>query len=77
MDEAHEANPSFEDFNERHGKRRKKGTAATWKTEAGDTARVSTGKVFPYVRRSRAVGGIIFDPGDEKCSLAIAKCLLE
>ena len=76
-DEAHEAGPSFENLDERYGKRRKKGTTTAWKTEAGETARVSTAKVLAYVKRSRAVGGIIFNPGDERRSLAIAKFLLE
>ena len=62
MDEAHEAGPGYENLNERYGKRRQRGTTATWKTEAGDTACASTGKVRSYVRHSRAVGGIIFDP---------------
>ena len=74
----HEAGPSFDNLDERYGKRRKKGsTATTWKTEAGETARVSTAKVLAYVKRSKAVGGLIFNPGDERRSLAIAKFLLE
>ena len=76
-DEAHEAGPSFENLEERYGKRRKKGSNATWTITAGETARVSTGKVLAYMRRSKAVGGLIFNPGDEKHSLAIAKFLLE
>lgn len=75
--EAHEAGPNFENLDERYGKRRKKGGNATWKTEAGETARVSTRKVLAYVKRSKAVGGLIFNPGDERHSLAIAKFLLE
>ena len=77
MDETHDSGPSFENLDERYGKRRKKGTNATWKIEAGETARVSTEKVLAYVKRSRAVGGLIFNPGDERHSLAIAKFLLE
>ncbi len=78
MDEVHEAGPSFENLDERYGKQRKKGnTTTTWKTEVGETARVSTAKVLAYVKRSKAVGGLIFNPGDEKRSLAIAKFLLE
>lgn len=79
VDDAHDIGPSFDNLEERYpsGKRRKKGTTTTWKTEAGETARVSTGKVLAYVKRSRAVGGIIFNPGDERHSLAIAKFLLE
>ena len=73
----HEAGPSFENLDERYGKRRKKGTTTTWKIEAGETARVSTAKVLAFVRRSKAVGGLIFNPGDERHSLAIAKFLLE
>ena len=77
VDDAHEAGPDFSNLDERYGKRRKKGSNATWKTEVGETARVSTGKVLAYVKRSKAVGGLIFNPGDEKRSLAIAKFLLE
>ena len=77
MDEAHEAGPSFENLDERYGKRRKKGSNATWRTETGETGRVSTGKALDYVKRSRAVGGIVFNPADERHSLAIAKFLLE
>lgn len=76
-DEAHEAGPSFENLDERYGKRRKKGSNATWTITAGETARVSTGKVLAYMRRSKAVGGLIFNPGDDRHSLAIAKFLLE
>ena len=79
VDDAHDSGPSFDNLEERYpsGKRRKKGAINTWKTEAGETARVSTGKVLAYVKRSRAIGGIIFNPGDERRSLAIAKFLLE
>ena len=76
-DEAHEAGPSFENLEERYGKRRKKGSNATWTITAGETARVSTAKVLAYMRRSKAVGGLIFNPGDDRHSLAIAKFLLE
>ena len=76
-DEAHEAGPSFENLDERYGKRRKKGSNAIWTITAGETARVSTAKVLAYVKSSKAVGGLIFNPGDEKHSLAIAKFLLE
>ena len=79
VDDTHDSGPSFDNLDERYpsGKRRKKGATTTWKTEAGETARVSTRKVLAYVKRSRAVGGIIFNPGDERRSLAIAKFLLE
>ena len=79
MDDAHDSGPSFDNLEERYpsGKRRKKGATTPWKTEAGETARVSTGKVLAYAKRDRAVGGIIFNPGDEKHSLAIAKFLLK
>jgi len=77
VDDAHEAGPDYSNLDERYGKRGKKGSNATWKTEVGETARVSTGKVLAYVKRSKAVGGLIFNPGDEKRSLAIAKFLLE
>ena len=77
VDDAHEAGPSFDNLDERYGKRRKKGSSITWTVEAGETALVSTGKVLAYVHRSHAVGGLVFNPGDEKHSLAIAKFLLE
>ena len=77
MDEAHETGPSFENLDERYGKRRKKRATTTWKMEAGETARVSTAKILAYVKRSKAVGGLIFNPGDVKHGLAIAKFLLE
>ena len=78
-DQQHADGPDFSNLEERYpsGKRRKKGATTTWKTEAGESARVSTGKVLAYVKRSRAVGGIIFNPGDERRSLAIARFLLE
>lgn len=78
-DRQHADGPDFSNLEERYpsGRRRKKGATTTWKIEAGETARVSTGKVLAYVRRSRAVGGLIFNPGDERHSLAIAKFLLE
>ena len=75
--EKHEAGPDFSNLDERYGKRRKKGNNATWAVEAGETARVSTEKVLAYMRRSKAVGGVIFNPGDPRRSLAIAKFLLE
>ena len=71
--EKHEAGPDFSNLDERYGKRRKKGNNATWAVEAGETARVSTEKVLAYMRRSKAVGGLIFNPGDPRRSLAIAK----
>ena len=76
VSETHEAGPSFENLEERYGKRRKKGSSITWTVEAGETALVSTGKVLAYVHRSHAVGGLVFNPGDERHSLAIAKFLL-
>ena len=77
VDDAHEAGPSFDNLDERYGKRRKKGSSITWTLEAGETALVSTGKVLAYVHRSHAVGGLVFNPGDDRHSLAIAKFLLE
>ena len=75
--EAHEAGPDFSNLDERYGKRRKKNSVAAWTTQSGETARVSTGKVLAYVKRSYAVGGLIFNPNDERHSLALAKFLLE
>ena len=77
VDDAHDSGPSFDNLDERYDKRRKKGNTTTWAVEAGETALVSTGKVLAYVHRSHAVGGLVFNPGDEKHSLAIAKFLLE
>ena len=77
MDNAHDNGPSFENLDERYGKRRKKRATTTWKMEAGETARVSIAKILAYVKRSTAVGGLIFNPGDEKHGLAIADYLLE
>lgn len=77
VDDAHEAGPSFDNLDERYGKRRKKGSSITWTVEAGETVLVSTGKVLAYVHRSHAVGGLVFNPGNERHSLAIAKFLLE
>ena len=76
VSETHEAGPSFDNLDERYGKRRKKGSSITWTVEAGETALVSTSKVLAYVHRSHAVGGLVFNPGDERHSLAIAKFLL-
>ena len=76
VSETHEAGPSFDNLDERYGKRRKKGSSITWTVEPGETALVSTGKVLAYVHRSHAVGGLVFNPGDERHSLAIAKFLL-
>ena len=77
VSETHESGPSFDNLDERYGKRRKKGNTTTWAVEAGETALISTGKVLAYVYRSHAVGGLVFNPGDERHSLAIAKFLLE
>ena len=77
VSETYEAGPSFDNLDERYGKRRKKGSSITWTVEAGETALVSTGKVLAYVHRSHAVGGLVFNPGDERHSLVIAKFLLE
>ena len=76
VSETHEAGPSFDNLDERYGKRRKKGSLITWTVESGETALVYTGKVLAYVHRSHAVGGLVFNPGDERHSLAIAKFLL-
>lgn len=76
-EQQHDSGPDFSNLNERYGKRRRKGSVTTWKTESGETALVSTRKILAYVRRSKAVGGLIFNPGDERRSLAIVKFLLE
>ena len=75
--EAHESGPDFSNLDERYGKRRRKGTTATWTIPSGEIARVSTGRVLACVKRSSSVGGLVFNPGDERHSLAIAKFLLE
>jgi len=74
---ADEAGPDFSSLDERYGKRRKKNSVATWATQSGETAHVSTGKGLAYVKRSYAAGGLILNPNNERHSLALAKILLE
>ena len=59
-------------------KRRKRKTkAGTWKAmESGEIAKVPVKKVLAYMMRSKAVGGLVFNPYDEKRSMALAKFLV-
>ena len=49
-----------------------------WKTsEEREIASVSTRKILDYVRKSKAVGGLIFNVYDEKHSVALPKFMIE
>ena len=58
--------------------RRKKATEAqAWKVaNAGDTALVSTRLVLDYARRSKAVGGLIFNVYDGEKTVALPKFMM-
>ena len=43
----------------------------------GEVAKVYVKKILHHMRRSTAVGGLIFNPYDAKHSMAIAKFLIE
>lgn len=77
--DTHEDGPIFtEDEDVPTGKKRRKKRAGTWNTtETGEIAKVSVSKILSNMRRNKAVGGLIFNPYDEKRSMAIAKFLLE
>ena len=77
--DTHEDGPIFsEDEDAPTGKKRRKKRASTWNTtETGEIAKVSVNKILSNMRRNKAVGGLIFNPYDEKRSMAIAKFLLE
>lgn len=76
--DTHEEGPDFDNLDERYDRRRRKKRAGgTWQTtEAGEVARVPTRKILANMRRNAAIGGLIFNPYDEKRSLAIAKFLV-
>jgi len=76
--DAHEDGPDFSNLDERYEKRRrKKRTGGSWQaTEIGETTKVSTKKVLANVKRNQVIGGLIFNPYDERRSLALAKFLL-
>jgi len=56
-------------------KRRRKGVNTWLTTEGGEVAKVSVKKILTNMQRNRAIGGLIFNPYDEKRSMAIAKFL--
>jgi len=62
-----------------HRKRKRaKSTGPMWKTsEEREIASVSTRKILDYVRKSKAVGGLIFNVYDEKHSVALPKFMIE
>jgi len=75
----HSPSPDFENLEDRYPsgqQRRKKQQFQVWKTESGEVAQVPTGKVLAYMHRSPTIGGLVFNPADEKRSLALAKFLL-
>lgn len=82
IDDTHEQGPVFseDDTNDLPAgkKRRKRKTKAViWNTnETGEIAKVSVRKVLAYMKRSNAIGGLVFNPYDDKRSLAIAKFLV-
>ena len=82
ISDTHEQGPVFaEDEDEpTTGKRRrkKKTKAGTWKaTETGEVAEVPVKKILAYMKRSRVVGGLVFNPYDDKRSMAITKFLIQ
>ena len=81
ISDTHEQGPIFAEDDEEPTtgkKRRKRKTkAGTWKaTESGEIAKVPVKKVLAYMKRSKAVGGLVFNPYDEKRSMALAKFLI-
>ena len=81
ISETHEQGPVFTEDEEEPStgkKRRKRKTkAGTWKAmESGEIAKVPVKKVLAYMKRSKAVGGLVFNPYDEKRSMALAKFLI-
>jgi len=81
ISDTHEQGPIFAEDEEepatgkKHRKRKTK--AGTWKAvESGEIAKVPVKKVLAYVKRSKAVGGLVFNPYDEKRSVALAKFLI-
>ena len=76
--DTHEDGPVFsENEGAPTGKKRRKKRAGTWNTtETGEIAKVSVKKILSNMRRNKAVGGLIFNPYDEKRNMAIAKFLI-
>lgn len=61
----------------RHRRKKAKTTSTLWKTsDVKGTATVSTKHVLDYVRRNRAVGGLIFNIYDEKRSVVLPKFMI-
>ncbi len=77
--DTHEDGPDFSNLDERYEKRRyKKRIGRTWHAaEPGEFAKVSTKKVLANMNRNGAIGGLIFNPYDQRWSLAIAKFLIQ
>ena len=76
--DTHEDGPVFsEDEDAPTGKKHRKKRVGTWiTTETGEIAKVSVKKSLSNMRQNKAVGGLIFNPYDEKRSMAIAKFLI-
>jgi len=82
MSDTHEQGPVFTEDDEEptNGKKRRKrkAKAGTWKAmESGEIAKVPVKKVLAYMMRSKAVGGLVFNPYDDRRSMAIAKFLIQ
>ncbi len=82
VSDTHEQGPVFTEDEEEptNGKKRRKRKTkvGTWKAmESGEIAKVPVKKVLAYMRRSKAVGGLVFNPYDEKRSMAINKFLIQ
>lgn len=75
IDEGEDAAPQKK---ARRARRKKaKTTTQMWKTsDVRGTATVSTKQVLDYMRRNRAVGGLIFNVYDEKRSIALPKFMI-
>lgn len=75
--DTHDEGPVFsEDEEAPVGKKRRKKRVGTWSTtEAGEIAKVSVRKILANMQRNKAIGGLMFNPYDEKRSMAIAKFL--
>lgn len=76
--DTHDDGPVFsEDDPSLPSKKRRKKRENTWRTtEAGEVAKVSVKKILANMQRNKAIGGLIFNPYDEKRSMAIAKFLI-
>ena len=81
VSDSHEQGPVFSEDEEEPSsgkkRRRRKTKVGAWKaTDAGEIAKVPVKKVLAYVKRSKRVGGLVFNPYDEKRSMALAKFLI-